>query len=59
MNARTPTSATPSRGKVGTPPLVQGSPRTPARTAPGRSSPINPGAVEYASWLRLLHRPAP
>jgi len=59
MKTRPPTSATPSPGNVGTPPPLHDSRRTPARTEPGRALPIDPGAVEYSSWLRLLRRPAP
>jgi len=59
MNTPNPTSATPSQGNVGAQPPVQGYQRMPARTAPERELPLDPGAVEYASWLRLLRRPAP
>lgn len=34
--------------------------RQSARQAPEQSAPAaDPGAIEYASWLRLLRRPAP
>ena len=59
MKTRSPTSATPPLANVGALPPLQGSRRMPARAEPGRALPINPGAVEYASWLRLLRRPAP
>ena len=30
-----------------------------ALDAAARNPPIDPGAIEYASWLRLLHRSTP
>lgn len=59
MKTRPPEATAFSPGNVSAPPPVQGSRRMPARTAQGRALPIDPGAVEYASWLRLLRRPAP
>jgi len=59
MKTRPLTSATPSPGNVGAPPPLRGPWRMPARTAPGQALPVDPGAVEYASWLRLLRRPVP
>ena len=59
MKTRLPEATAFSPGNVSAPPPAQGSRGMPVRTAQGRALPINPGAVEYASWLRLLRRPAP
>jgi len=59
MKNRPPASTAFSPRNVSAPPPVQGSRRMPARTATERALPIDPGAVEYTSWLRLLLRPTP
>ncbi|MCV0437577.1 MAG: hypothetical protein K5880_03060 [Hydrogenophaga sp.] len=59
MKTRPTASCTPYPGRNAAQPPAQAASRSPDRTAHERALPNgDPGAIEYASWLRLLRHPS-
>jgi hypothetical protein len=59
MNTFTPTSFAPAPAHSAVPLPLQDPRSTPASAAPERVLPMDAGAVEHASWLRLLRQRMP